>query len=211
MNAVSIMSQTRIPASVFGTTEANTATLPRATEPRRAEDRREALQEVYDNHVEQIYKFIYFKVGNREDAEDITSQVFIKAAQTLDTTQENHTKLAWLYQVARTTITDYWRNHYKGPTFSLDQMEEESPRRLAAGPLLLSDDIPEESNPAAEKVHAVLNMLPANYRRVLELRFLQGCSLKETAAAMQVTEANAKVLQHRALQKAVKLGAALVA
>ena len=173
--------------------------------------RRRALQEVYDKYVEQIYRFIYFKVGNREDAEDITSQVFIKAAQSLDVTQEGHTKLAWLYQVARTTITDHWRHYYKGPTASLDQLEEDSPLHLAAPPLRLSGLSQQEACHATEKVQAVLSMLPENYRRVLQLRFLQGCSLKETACAMQITEANAKVLQHRALQKAVKVGARLVA
>ncbi|MEP6774733.1 MAG: sigma factor-like helix-turn-helix DNA-binding protein, partial [Chloroflexota bacterium] len=64
--------------------------------------------------------------------------------------------------------------------------------------------------PAVEKVRAVLSLLPENYRRVLELRFLQGCSLRETAAAMSITESNAKVIQHRAIQKALKVGAQLI-
>ncbi|HYO48505.1 MAG TPA: sigma-70 family RNA polymerase sigma factor [Chloroflexia bacterium] len=172
-------------------------------------DRGQALQEVYDKHVEQIYKFVYFKVGNREDAEDITSQVFIKAANSMDLTQEDQVKLAWLYQVARTTITDHWRNYYKAASSSLDEMEEASPLHLAADPIYLTNS-DEEVSPAVEKVQSLLEMLPANYRQVLQLRFLQGCTLKETALAMGITEGNAKVLQHRALQKAVKVGAVLV-
>ncbi|HEX9989568.1 MAG TPA: sigma-70 family RNA polymerase sigma factor [Chloroflexia bacterium] len=172
-------------------------------------DRGQALQEVYDKHVEQIYKFVYFKVGNREDAEDITSQIFIKAANSMDLTQEDQVKLAWLYQVARTTITDHWRNYYKAPSSSLDEMEEASPLHLAADPIYLTNS-DEEVSPAVEKVQSLLEMLPANYRQVLQLRFLQGCTLKETALAMGITEGNAKVLQHRALQKAVKVGAVLV-
>src|SRR4051812_23437558 len=85
-----------------------------------ARDRAAAIQEVYEAHIESIHKFIYFKMGNREDAEDITSQVFIKAANSLDITQDSRTQLAWLYQVARTTITDHWRQYYKGPTSSLE-------------------------------------------------------------------------------------------
>jgi RNA polymerase sigma factor (sigma-70 family) len=173
--------------------------------------RQQALEQAYDKYVEQIYKFIFFKVGNREDAEDITSQVFIKAAHSLDVTQEEHTKLAWLYQVARTTITDHWRNYYKGPTSSLDEMEEGSPLHLTAEPLVTIRAHEEEMDLASQKIHALLEMLPENYRRVLELRFLQGCSLNETAQAMRITEAKAKVLQHRALHKAVKVGAPFVA
>jgi RNA polymerase sigma-70 factor (ECF subfamily) len=187
--------------SINGTAKAGQAT---------TDNRVAALQMVYDAHIEQIYRFVYFKVGNREDAEDITSQVFIKAAQSLDVTQQPQTILAWLYQVARTTITDHWRHYYKGVTTSLDEMEEDGPMYLAAEPVIAGGAEVEEFEPAVAKVHAVLALLPENYRRVLELRFLHGCSLKETAAAMQITEANAKVIQHRAIQKAMKVGAQLI-
>lgn len=170
------------------------------------EDRKQALQEVYDKYIEQIYKFVYFKVGNREDAEDIVSQVFIKAARSLDVAQEEQVMLGWLYQVARTTITDHWRSYYKGPSTSLEAMEEESNLYLAAEPVYIGD-VEDITSEAPAKVQAILEVLPENYRRVLQFRFLQGCSLKETAEAMGITEGNAKVLQHRALQKAVKLGA----
>jgi RNA polymerase sigma-70 factor, ECF subfamily len=175
----------------------------RRTEPR---NRQQALQAIYDAHVEQIYKFAFYKVGNREDAEDITSQVFIKAAQSLDVEQEEATRLAWLYQVARTTITDHWRGFYKSPSSSLEQLEEVSPLHLAAEALRPGMVEEEDCGLAQARVAAVLRRLPDNYRRVLELRFLQGCSLKETAEAMGITEGNAKVLQHRALHKAVQVG-----
>jgi RNA polymerase sigma-70 factor, ECF subfamily len=173
-------------------------------------DRKVALQVAYDKYVEQIYRFIFFKVGNREDAEDITSQVFIKAANSLDVTQIAQAQMAWLYQVARTTISDHWRGYYKGVTSSLDEMEETSPLHLSGDPIFLGAPEEDDIEPAVEKVRAVLSLLPENYRRVLELRFLQGCSLRETASAMSVTESNAKVIQHRAIQKALKVGAQLI-
>lgn len=206
MNATSTVNQIVVPV---GTLEA-TASYGNVAQQQAVEARKRAIWEVYEAHAEQIYKFIFFKVGNREDAEDITSQVFIKAASTLDIEQDERTKLAWLYQVARTTVTDFWRQYYKGPTSSLDQMEEVTPLHLAAAPTRLGDVPDDDINLAAEKIKAILSVLPDNYQKVLQLRFLQGCSLKETAAAMQITEANAKVLQHRALQKAAKLGTQFV-
>jgi RNA polymerase sigma-70 factor (ECF subfamily) len=179
---------------------------PEAGKQQAGQSRQALLQQIYDAHVEQIYKFVYFKVGNREDAEDITSQVFIKAANSLDVTQEDQTRLAWLYQVARTTITDHWRFYYRNPAASLEQMEEAAPLHLAAEPLRPGAADEEEVSPATARVAELLAKLSPNYRRVLELRFLQGCSLKETAQAMNITEGNAKVLQHRALHKAVTLG-----
>lgn len=172
---------------------------------RTSKERAEAIQQVYEAHIESIYKFVYFKVGNREDAEDITSQIFIKAAHSLDIRQDERSRLAWLYQVARTTITDYWRQYYKGPTSSLEAMEESSPLHLAAEPVRLGEFPDVETSNASDQVSVLLNLLPDNYRTVLHFRFLKGYSLKETAAAMQTTEANVKVLQHRALQKAVKV------
>jgi RNA polymerase sigma factor (sigma-70 family) len=191
------------------TVRSNVETLSHKQAAVNAEERRRALQDIYDCSIEQIYKFVYFKVGNREDAEDIVSQVFIKAANSLDVSQDEHVRLGWLYQVARTTITDHWRNYYKGPVTSLEEMEEKTPVHFAAEPIRLNGEV-EELEPAIAKVQAVLQTLPENYRRVLELRFLQGCSLKETAEALGITEGNAKVIQHRALLKAAKSGAQFI-
>jgi RNA polymerase sigma-70 factor, ECF subfamily len=161
-----------------------------------------ALQRVYDAHAVQIYRFIYHKVGNREDAEDLTAQVFVKATQSLDANQDEQSQIAWLYQVARTTIADHWRVYYKGSVVSLDAMEEEFGHQEVLESPAFAAPVPETADPAVHKVQAILGQLPENYRQVLTLRFLQGYSLKETAAAMNISEGNVKVLQYRALQKA---------
>ena len=215
MNSLSITTNNRVPANISGTGEysknaSNSTQARTGTATVTATSRKLALQAIYDTYAEPIYKFIFFKVGNREDAEDITSQVFMKAANSIDISQTQQTQLAWLYQVARTTITDHWRVYYKGVSTSLDEMEESAPLHLSAGPVILGGPQDEDFDPAVEKVRGVLALLPENYRRVLELRFLQGCSLRETAAAMQITEANAKVIQHRAIQKALKVGAEIM-
>jgi RNA polymerase sigma-70 factor (ECF subfamily) len=206
MNAIA--STTYQPGFMYNTLENKAISRREAAQPVATdmEARRKAVQDLYEATVEQIYKFVYFKVGNREDAEDITSQVFIKAANLLDITQDERTRLAWLYQVARTTITDYWRQFYKAPSASLDAMEEASAFQIADEPMILSAPA-DENGTSVATVEALLAKLPENYRKVLKFRFLKSYTLKETAAAMGITEANVKVLQHRALQKAAKLGA----
>jgi RNA polymerase sigma-70 factor (ECF subfamily) len=209
MNTLSVASQIATPVPALDAVQIIEPVTPISghgeAEANSLSHRQRVLQQVYDAYVEQIYRFAYFKIGNREDAEDITSQVFIKAARSLDITQEVGTILAWLYQVARTTITDFWRSYYKGPTTSLEKLEDTSNISLPADPMILSVDGGDDTEEAARKVRAILEMLPENYSHVLKLRFLQGCSLKETAQAMGITEANAKVMQHRALAKAAKL------
>src|SRR5437764_15164398 len=64
---------------------------------------------LYRSHVQPLYAFIYSKVGNREAAEDITSDVFTKALTHLDPTRAEHSIAAWLYRVARNAVVDYWR------------------------------------------------------------------------------------------------------
>jgi RNA polymerase sigma-70 factor (ECF subfamily) len=212
MNAASVTTVTATYQPGLGSNTLDTTcneTRKSATATNDAEMRRRAVQDLYESSVEQIYKFIYFKLGNREDAEDITSQVFIKAANLLDITQDDRSRLAWLYQVARTTITDFWRHYYKIPTASLDALEQDTMFQVADAPILLGGIDDGENMVATGTVDSLLATLPENYRRVLEFRFLKSYSLKETAAAMDITEANVKVLQHRALQKASKLGAAL--
>jgi RNA polymerase sigma-70 factor (ECF subfamily) len=172
---------------------------PMAADPDRATGA--VLHALYDAYVTPIYKFIFRKVGNREDAEDLTAQVFLKAAQHLDTDRDARSMLAWLYKVARTTITDHWRDYYQASVLSLDVLQEERGLECAAQePTAML-----EHTPAGMQAAAILAALPVNYRRVLELRFLQGYSLLETAAALGISEANVKVLQHRAIQKAGKL------
>ena len=152
------------------------------------------LRSLYEETLPAIYRFIYGKVGNREEAEDLTSQVYLKALNGLDQSRDAISAQAWLFQVARTTIADYWRAFYRLRSSSLDDL-------LAAG-WDSSPAAPTEAGDAEERAERVLARLPERYRDVLTLRFLLNLSLKETAARMNLSEANVKVLQFRALRKA---------
>src|SRR5512146_2095006 len=93
-------------------------------EPTRAEQRAapSGLRALYEETLPAIYRFIYSKVGNREEAEDLTSQVYLKALSGLDQSRDTISAQAWLFQVARTTIADYWRAFYKLRASSLDDL-----------------------------------------------------------------------------------------
>jgi RNA polymerase sigma factor (sigma-70 family) len=140
-----------------------------------------------------VYRFIYARVGNRPDAEDLTTQVFIRALPRLRLPAAIEEIRSYLLATARTVLADHWRRHYDVHLAALEE-------GLPAAP-------PEPSDPASEeegirRANLVLASLPQNYRHVLELRFLRGYSLRETAEAMGVSLSNAKVLQHRALRRA---------
>lgn len=159
------------------------------------------FEQVYDKHVVGIYRFIYARVGNQPDAEDLTAQVFVRAIEQLDTTREPGQVAAWLYRVAHNATADYWRAFYRLPLVGVDH--------VAPGwePVDESGRAPVEPDErAAVRVQALLRRLPQHYRRVLELRFLERLSVAETAHAMGITSGNARVLQYRALRRAALLG-----
>jgi RNA polymerase sigma-70 factor, ECF subfamily len=158
-----------------------------------------SLQTLYEQHLTAIYRFIYSKVGNREEAEDLTSQVFLKAVRGLDRSRDAASMLSWLFQVARTTVADHWRSFYQLPARSLDDLLDtgwEGP--LQGAPV-------SNSSSSGQRVQSILAQLPQRYREVLTYRFLLNYSVRETAARMGLSEANVKVLQFRALKKSAEI------
>lgn len=153
----------------------------------------------YQENFAPIYRYVYNKVGHRQEAEDLTSQIFLKVVRSLDLKRDSRSTRTWLFQVARTTIADYWRLYYRGTTSSLDDLLEagwEVPSEEKTAPV---------QNDAAELVQDILQSLPERYREVLTARFLLNLSIRETAVKMGLTETNVKVLQYRALKRAAGL------
>jgi RNA polymerase sigma-70 factor, ECF subfamily len=157
------------------------------------------FQTFYEENLGLIYRYVYSKVGNREEAEDLTSQIFIKAVRGVNTERGAQSMQKWLFQVARTTIADYWRAYYRISTSSLDQLLEIGWEGPADEEPLVVNSTP------TEQVQRILQALPEHYQEVLTCRFLLNLSIRDTANRMCLTEANVKVLQFRALKRAADL------
>ena len=154
-------------------------------------------QVIYAENIGPIYAFIYSKVGHREIAQDLTAEVFVKALALVDHTQSHVAIRAWLYRVARTTVADYWRATLHTRIIPLIEAHEHlrEPDEVSVEP-------PPSQHDVTRQALALLDRLPAHYRRVLALRCLHGYSLRETANTLGLTERNVKVLQHRAIRTA---------
>ena len=155
------------------------------------------LEAVYQEHIQGVYRFLYKRVGNKEDAEDLCAQVFLKAVRHLD---GSHTDLgikSWLYQLAKTTLADHWRHYYRNPRAPLELVNLEQ--------TVYAEDA-EHDIAMTEMLRQVMEKLPEHYRKVLTLRFLEHLSIRETAAEMGISEGNTKVLQLRALRRAAEVG-----
>ena len=146
---------------------------------------------VYRDNVTWVYRLMYSKVGNQPDAEDLTAEVFMTALKPLRVSATVPEVRKYLKMTARTVLASYWRD------------------RMGRELTTIEDDLPEtasrrSSSDAPAKVRRLLEKLPDNYRRILELRFLQAFSVREAASQMGVSVANAKVLQYRALRMAAQ-------
>jgi RNA polymerase sigma-70 factor (ECF subfamily) len=149
---------------------------------------------IYLDNVERLYRMMYARVGNRADAEDLTAEVFQAALKPLRASASVGEVRAYLLVTARTVLASHWRRHYGSEITTIDVDIDRA----------AFDDAASESD-APQRVRVLLGELPDRYARILQLRFLESCTLREAAHAMNISLANAKVLQHRALRRAAQL------
>jgi RNA polymerase sigma-70 factor (ECF subfamily) len=154
-------------------------------------------ESVYRDNVDRLYRLMYARVGNRPDAEDLTSEIFRTALGPLRLSSSKGEVRSYLLVTARTVLASHWRRRLANPLTSIDP-----DRDLALFTEPFRTDQPSD---APNRVERILTGLPDRFRRILELRFLEGSSIKEAARAMEVSVTNAKVLQHRALHMAAKI------
>lgn len=148
---------------------------------------------LYRDNVTWVYRLMYGKVGNQPDAEDLTAEVFMTVLKPLRVSATVPEVRKYLKMTARTVLASYWRDRMGREITTIDEdLPDDSEQEL------IESDAPARARDVLEK-------LPDNYRRILELRFLQAYSVKEAASQMGVSVANAKVLQHRALQTAARI------
>jgi RNA polymerase sigma factor (sigma-70 family) len=145
------------------------------------------------DELELVYAFIYARVGNRADAEDLTQQVAMKAIPRLREGSAASAIRGYLFATARSVLGGFWSTRLG---LSEAELHEDLAMAVPQAP-------PSEAR--ADTVRAILAQLSDNYRRVLELRFLHGYSLKEVAADMNSTVGAVKVMQLRALRAAAKV------
>lgn len=152
------------------------------------------LGDAFRAHVAAVYRYLYARVRSRADAEDLTSQVFVKAVRWLDGHRSEGEVRAWLLRAAATTLAEYWRDHARRRTLMQAVIDEGPPGPLGDG------------TRAHQQVQALLGRLPSRYREVLTLRFLEALTPAEIARRMGLRQGHVRVLQYRALRAAAALG-----
>lgn len=149
------------------------------------------FQQYYREFLPKIYRFVFFRVGGkREEAEDLISEIFIKALDNFDSFDEAKSFSPWIYQIAKNHLI----NHYRvaGRTVPMaedfDAPDKDSVARVSA--FESRDDLLK-----------ILSKLPPEKQRVLELKYINGFSYKEIAEMLGEKELNLRVMVSRAIKE----------
>lgn len=156
-----------------------------------------ALAEIYDRYAEPIYRYLYRIVGDAAQAEDLTSEVFVKLLQALQTPRSPNDKLqGWLYRVAHNLAMDWFREQGKATTLELDE-----------GFLSDGDSPPQEAErrETRQRLRDALRRLTPAQQRVILLRYGEGFKLAQVCEMMGKSEGAVKILQHRAVNRLRRL------
>lgn len=145
---------------------------------------------MYTAYADDIFRFLFVHVRDQSTANDLTADTFVKAWKYIDKFDGKQPR-AWLYKIARNTLNDHWR---KAQHLPLDESIEIADERAGHDETL-------DKQFAAESVMAAVAKLPDEMKSVVTLRFIQGYSAKQTGEALGLSEANVRVMQHRALKK----------
>lgn len=156
----------------------------------------QALSAIYERYAPEIYRYIYYRVGDSELARDLQSDVFVRMLEGITHYEDRGWSIsAWLYRIAHDRTIDILRRHERMHTVPLEAWVE------------VSDEQDEslESTSQQDALYRAIELLNPNQAQVLWLRYNQDLSIQETARKMGRSQGSIKSLQHRAQQNLARL------
>ncbi len=159
----------------------------------RAKTEPEAFGNLYERYVDRIYSYIYYRVGNSAEAEDLTARVFHRVLKALPRyTDRGAPFVSWLYRIAHNLVANHHRDQSRRPAAALDDQPLTSPLRELPDQIVARQD--EE-----RWLWKVINDLHDDRRELLVLKFSEGLSNAQIGEIMGRTEGAIKSLYHRTL------------
>lgn len=156
------------------------------------------FENVYKEYFSKIYNYMFYKVLNKEIAEDLTSEFFIKLLDKLDTFDESKAKLnTWLYTIARNSVTDYFRGH----KINVSVDDAENPIELPVDYELEKNIIRSEDRKA---LYEALTALDEKTRKLLSLKYFFDMSVKEISSSTGINESTVSTICLRGIEKLKK-------
>jgi RNA polymerase sigma-70 factor (ECF subfamily) len=155
-----------------------------------------AFEQLYRDHLRDVYSYAYYRIGNHHDAEDLTEQAFLQAYRHFERARresEGRPLRPWLIRIAHNLASNYHRDRARRPQRVLDESEP------IAAPHATERIV--EGRDELQRVMDNLEHLPADRRDALIMRFALGMDNREIARALGRTDGATKVLIHRAIKQ----------
>ncbi|MCZ7568364.1 MAG: sigma-70 family RNA polymerase sigma factor [Ardenticatenaceae bacterium] len=157
----------------------------------------EVLREIYERFSPGIYRYIYFRTNDRELAEDLRAEVFLRMLDGLDRFDYRGWSIsAWLYRIAHDRVIDHFRGQERHQMMPLEESLVDS--APDPGETLLS-------TLAHEELREALQQLTEEQQQVILLRFVEDLSVREVAQITRRTEGAIKALQYRGLRSLLRI------
>jgi RNA polymerase sigma-70 factor (ECF subfamily) len=159
----------------------------------RAKEDPEAFGSLYETYVDQIYQYIFYRTGNRCDAEDLTARTFYKALANLGRYQYRGLPFsAWLYRIAHNLVANWHRDRKRRAGIPLDDLAMVSKERNSAEAFV-------ESSERVEVLREAIAGLPPERQELLVLKYTTELTNSEIGKVMGRSEGAVKALYHRTL------------
>jgi RNA polymerase sigma-70 factor (ECF subfamily) len=155
------------------------------------------FQELYEKYHQDVFQFLFYMVKNKEQAEDLVQEVYIKVLRSYDRFEGKSSEKTWLFSIAKHVAIDSFRKHKGWKNKLLETFDWNTQQVKDTTPL------PEEialQNEQIQQMYRCLDKCKVDHRMVLILRYIQGLSIQETAQVLGWTESKVKTTQHRAIK-----------
>jgi RNA polymerase sigma-70 factor, ECF subfamily len=162
------------------------------------------FEKMYTTQVDKVYRFVFFRVGNnKEIAEDLTSEIFLRALEYLDSYDSTKSQSAWIMMIARNCLVDHYKKQKHNLSLEVAMEDDEDSNKVDR---LLFPVAKENFTRAglAYEITEKLAVLNENDREIVTFHYLYGYSYLEIAQMREMSETAVKVAAHRALKKIVK-------
>lgn len=151
-----------------------------------------AFGELYERYYARIFRYVFHRVGNSADAEDVTALVFMKALEALPSYRSRHNGFApWIFRIARNAVVDHYRRRRKQSSF--EELDAEAREGDPIGNAL--------GNERREELRALVRHLSSEQRDVVLMRYAADLTFSEIAGALNKKEPAIRMLLHRGLKK----------
>lgn len=157
------------------------------------------FDEIYDNYHQDIYRFVFYMVKDKQICDDLVQDIYIKILQSISSFRGESSRRTWLLSIARHVVIDYFRSQKSKRNYILDFFNWSEKGESIQDHLPLPDEIVIK-NEKVNKVYHYLDKCTSDQKSVLILRFIHSLSIQETAEILNFSISKVKTTQHRGLK-----------